>query len=166
MMAKMTVGNGITEYIALFGNLEFSTSLIIGKSIYEGAKIVADAIREEIKSLPVVPDDAEERKSQRGKKRNPTQTEIDGMLEGLGIAKMQNDSGFYNVKIGMDGYNANVTEEYPNGKPNAMIARSIESGTSFMRKNAFITRAVRKTRKQAENAMKDEVDKQINKIMK
>jgi hypothetical protein len=165
-MAKMTVGNGITDYLAQLGNLEFSTSAVIGKSVYQGAKIVADGIREEIKSLPVVPDDSEERRSQRGTKRNPTQTEIDGLLDGLGVAKMRNDSGFHNVKIGMDGYNANVTEKYPKGKPNAMIARSIESGTTFMRKNAFITRAVRKTRKQAENAMQEEVDKQINKIMK
>lgn len=160
-MAKWTVGKGLTDYIALLGDLEFKTPVIIGLSIYEGAKIVADHIRENIEEMDVAPD-----KSTKEGRRLPIRAERDGMLAGLGIAKMQQDGGFYNVKIGMDGYNSDVTAKYPKGKPNALIARSIESGTTFMQKNPFISDAVRKSRKRAEAAMRDECDKQIRIAMK
>lgn len=158
-MAKFTVGKGLDEYISLLGNLEFKTPAVIGKSIYQGAKIVADQVRSNIEALPV-----SEKSGGQGR-RNPTQVEKAGMLEGLGIATMQNDGGYYNVKIGMDGYNSDITDKYPKGKPNAMVARSVESGTTFIRRNPFISRAVSATRAAAENAMREEVDKQITEIM-
>lgn len=148
-MAKWIVGKGLDDYIALLGNLEFKSEAVCGLAIYDGAKIVADAIHSEIAALPTSPN-----KSNRHGKRNPTQVEKDGMLAGLGIAKKQISGSFINVKIGMDGYNGDVTEQYPNGKPNVMVARSIESGTTFMKKNPFISRAVNRTKAQAEEAMK------------
>lgn len=160
-MAKFTVGKGLDDYIALLGNLEFKSEEIVGHSIYEGAKIVADEIRANIESLPVSAN-----KSGRSGRRNPTQVEKDGLLDGLGVAKMRNDNGNFNVKIGMDGYNADITAKYPKGKPNAMVARSIESGTYFMNRNPFISRAVRSAKAAAEEAMKAEIDKQIAKTMK
>jgi len=160
-MAKWTVGKGLDDYIARLGNLEYKAPGVCGMAIYQGAKIVADKIRSNIEALPVA-----ESKSTKGGRRNPTQAEKDGLLEGLGVAKKQTDGSFINVKIGMDGYNSDVTAKYPNGKPNAMIARSIESGTTFMNRIPFISRAVSSTKAAAEAAMKDEVDKQIAKIMK
>ena len=44
-MAKFQVGKGLDEYIANLGNLEFRTPEIVGKAIFDGAKIVADQIR-------------------------------------------------------------------------------------------------------------------------
>ncbi len=158
-MAKWTVGKGLDEYISLLGNLEFKSPAIIGKSTYQGAKIVADQIHANIQGLPTG--------TKREKiPRNPTEEEKAGMLEGLGIAKHRVDGSFYNVKIGMDGYNNDRTEKYPNGKPNAMIASSIESGSTVMRRNPFISRAVNTTKAAAEAAMAAEVDKQIKQIMK
>jgi HK97 gp10 family phage protein len=159
-MAKMTIGKGMDEYLAKLGNLEFAAPGLVGQAIYEGAKVVADQIRANIEALPTV-------KNKRvATPRDPTQVEIDGMLAGLGIAKKKNDSGYINVKIGMDGYNTDVTEKYPRGKPNAMIARSIESGSTVMKQNKFITRAVNKTKKEAEAAMKKVIEEGIEKIMK
>lgn len=159
-MAKFQVGKGIDDYIAQLGNLEFKAPGVCGMAIYQGAKIVADQIKANIEALPV-----SDNKGGNQGRRNPTQTEKDGLIKGLGIAKKQNDGGYINVKIGMDGYNADVTEKYPKGKPNAMVARSIESGTTFMRRIPFISNGVRAAKAQAEAAMKDEVDKQISQIM-
>lgn len=159
-MAKFQVGKGLDEYIATLGNLEFKAPQAIGKAIYKGADIVADQVRKNIEALPV-----SESKSGSQGRRNPTQVEKDGLLAGLGIAKKQNDGGYINVKIGMDGYNADVTEKYPKGKPNAMIARSVESGTTFMRRNPFISKAVRTSKVAAEAAMAAELDNQISQIM-
>lgn len=157
-MAKMTIGKGLDEYLSKIGNLEHMSPKIIGFATYEGAKVVADQIRANIQALPTST-------SGGGGRRNPTQVEKAGLLEGLGVAKHQVDGSFYNVKIGMDGYNAHVTERYPQGHPNAMVARSIEAGTSFMNRIPFISRAVSQTRAAAEDAMREEVDKQIKETM-
>ena len=47
-----------------------------------------------------------------------------------------------------------------------MVARSIESGTSWMKKNPFVRRAVAATRKRAIDYMKRTIDKGVEKIMK
>ena len=44
-MAKWTVGNGITEYIAQLQALDKSAEEQIGAAVYQGAKIVADESR-------------------------------------------------------------------------------------------------------------------------
>jgi len=157
-MARLTVGKGVDDYIASLDDLKYRVPEISGRAIYQGADVVADQIRANIQALPV------QQGRSRGR-RDPTQEEKDGLLEGLGIAKKRTENGNINVKIGMDGYNSDVTEKYPNGKPNAMIARSIESGTTFINRHPFISNAVRMSKSEAEEAMAAEVDKQLEEIM-
>lgn len=159
-MARMTIGTGVDEYIASLDKLKYKVPEIAGKAIYQGAAIVADQIRANIEALPT-----EEKNSRNRGRREPTQAEKAGLLEGLGVAKKRTENGNVNVKIGMDGYNSDVTEKYPKGKPNAMIARSIESGTSFTVRHPFISSAVRAKKEAAEEAMRAEVDKQLEEIM-
>jgi len=136
-MAKLTV-KGLDKYITDLQALADATDEEIGKAIYAGANIVANAARSGIQGLPV------------GK--NPIRGEITaeqkaGLLEGLGIASMQLKGTELNVKLGMDGYNSK-------GQPNSMILRSIEAGTSWGRPaNPVVKKAVNSTRKQAEQAM-------------
>ena len=158
-MAKWQIGKGLDEYIAQLGNLEFMSPAIAGMAIYDGAKIVADAVRSEIQGLPTTTD-------KHHIPRDPTQVEKDGLLNGLGIARKQTDGTFINVKIGMDGYNTHKTKKYPQGHPNAMVARSIESGSTVMKRNPFVSRAIRSSQAAAEAAMQQRVDEEITKVMK
>lgn len=160
-MAKMTIGKGVDEYIASLDKLKFGVPKIAGRAIYQGADVVADKIRANIEALPT-----EERKGAGRGRRNPTPEEKQGLLDGLGIARKRTENGNINVKIGMDGYNADVTDKYPKGHPNAMVARSIESGTSFTIRHPFISSAVRLSKAAAEEAMRAEVDKQVEEIMR
>lgn len=167
-MAKMTIGVGIEQYLAQLKNLEFESPHIAGKAVYEGAKIVADALKQEIEALPV---EESRKRSGDDMAHGVTMAQKKGLRfkndgGGTGIAKMRADGSFYNVKIGFHGYNGTATKKYPNGQPNAMIARSVESGTSFRRKNPFISRAVRKSRAAAEKKMAQVVDEEVKKIMK
>lgn len=159
-MAKFTVGKGLNEYLEQLGNLEYQADGMAGQAIFEGAKIVADKIHANIASLPV-----QNGPVKNGVRRDPTQVEIDGMLAGLGIAKKQVDGGFINVKIGMDGYNAHVTDKYPKGHANAMVARTINAGSTWMNRHPFIDDAVRATKKQAEEAMKEKIEESIKETM-
>ncbi len=152
-MAKMTV-KGLEKYISDLTQIDNATDEEIGKAIFAGAAIVADAARSGIQSIPV------------GK--NPVRGEITpeqkaGLLEGLGIASMQVSGSTLNVKIGMDGYNSK-------GQPNSMILRSVEAGTSWKNgrgrpANPVVRKAVSKTRNQAVQAMVKTFDENIAKKM-
>lgn len=163
-MAKLIVGTGIDTYLSQLTNLEFQSPHIAGKAVFEGAKIVTDAVRSGIEGLPVQ-DTNYKGKARPIMVRGVTSLQKEGLLEGLGIATMRCEGSFWNVKVGMDGYNSNKTKNYPNGQPNAMIARSIESGTSFRQKSPFIAPAVRKTKAAAEAKMAQVCDEEISKIM-
>ena len=71
-----------------------------------------------------------------------------------------------NVKIGFDGYNRVITKKWPLGQPNQMVARSVESGTTWMKKNPFVKRGASKSRRKALEMMRKSVQKSIEKIMK
>lgn len=161
-MAKFKVGNGIDKYVANLEELSNASDLMIQRAAFEGAAIVTDAVRTNIQHLPT-------RRGghyTRNKANGITETQKAGLLNGLGIAPFRNDNGYIHVKVGMDGYNGNVSKKYPKGQPNAMIARSVEAGTSFLQKHPFIAPAVRSTRAQAERAMAEAFDKECEKLFK
>ena len=89
-----------------------------------------------------------------------------GLLDGFGISRMKDDGGFVNVKLGFDGYNSTRTEKYPRGQPNVLIARSVNSGTTFRKKTKFVDKAVNSAKKAAEAAMDAACSREIEKIMK
>jgi hypothetical protein len=157
-MARFTVGHGIDNYIADLEKLLVDEEEIIGRSIFEGAKIVTDAVRSEIEGIPTREYDASSDTIS-----GITDKQKAGLQEGLGIASMRRDGSFINVKVGMDGYNSIRTRKYPKGQPNALIARALCTGTSFRVRNDFIGRAVRSTRSAAEAAMKKQCDEEIKK---
>lgn len=160
-MAKITF-TGLEHYMAQLEALEQNSEGIAKQALYEGAKIAADEMRKSIDAIPV--------QEEWGTKASPAKgikaEQKKGLQEGMGISPMRNDNGFINVHIGFHGYNSIKTMAYPKGQPNAMIARSVESGTSFLRKTPFVARAVRKTKKLAEARMKEVFESEIEKIMK
>lgn len=160
LMAKFAVGKGLDDYIKQLGDLEYRADGLAGRAIYEGAKVVADKIRANIEALPV-----QTGSPKRGEKRDPTQVEKDGMLAGLGVAKKQVSDGFINVKIGMDGYNEHVTQKYPKGHPNSMIARTINAGSTWMNRHPVITQAVTSQKKAVEEKMREIIEDGINETM-
>lgn len=156
-MATM-VFKGINDYIAQLQKLGNDTDEIIGKAVYQGAAIVADAIKAEINALPI--------DKGYGTFDNPcigvNAIQKKGLTEGFGISKMQNERGYINVKLGFAGYNGLKTKKYPNGQPNALIARAVVSGTSFRRPNQFIDRAQKSVKAAAEEKMRIVIDEEIN----
>lgn len=160
-MAKITF-TGLEHYMAKLEALEKNSEGIAKQALYEGAKIAADEMRNSVDDIPV--------QEKWGTKANPAKgikaEQKKGLQEGLGISTMRNDDGFINVHIGFHGYNSIKTKRYPSGQPNAMIARSLESGTSFLRKTPFVAKAVRKTKTKAEAKMKEVFESEIEKIMK
>lgn len=177
MKLSIEVGKGIEKYIQRLEQFEEASDGILKATIYPGAKIIADELRKAVESLPEIKTNPKETKSKgtprpkdtRKRDRRPkpagvTKVEKEGLLDGLGIAKMRfDDSDILNAKIGMDGYNKHVTPKWPKGHPNIMIARSVEHGTSFRQKTPFIEPTARKYKDIAEQKMAHAFDNEVQK---
>ena len=161
-MAKITFP-GLNDYELMISKLSKGVDDIAGKAIYAGAGIVADAIKENIKGLPIVRGYGTEKDPLPGGVTAPQKA---GLIDGLGISPMQSDAGYLNVKIGFDGYNATKTEKYPQGQPNQLVARGVESGTSWKQKKPFIRTAINASKSRAEAEMARILDEEIEKITK
>ena len=164
-MGKITV-NGLEEYSLMLSRLSEKTEGIAGKALYAGADIVADKVRENIRALPSVPDIDGIKAWKAGAPAPITVKEKLGLLESLGIATMQYNGGVYDVKVYFDGYNDVKTKTYPNGQPNALIARSIESGSSISPAHPFMRPAANAVRKQAQKKMGEVIEEEIEKLQK
>lgn len=134
------------------------TEQAIGKGIYAGADILADSIKSSIQSIRTSGPSRWEKKRREKQKQ--------GLLDSFGIAPMQKDKGYYNVKLGFDGYNDVKSRKHPNGQPNAMIARMYNSGTSVLSKQAFFERGVRSARNLAKSKATEVIEKEIEKLIK
>lgn len=159
-MARISF-SGIEAYSAKLAQLSaMAEEQVLGAAVYDGAAIMADAVREELEAVPV--DDTHDNQTM---KDGPDQKTKDALLKGLGVTPIRTDAGFINVKIGFDGYDGVKTKKYPQGRPIPMLARAVLSGTSFMQANPFVKEALRKCRKQAREAMAKRVEDEIEKIM-
>ena len=161
-MAKIQFKNG-GDYLLRLETLEgLAKQNLLGSVVYDGAAVVADIVRKEIQTLP------EDNRwgTQDNPIAGPSAYQKKGLEDSFGISTLRNDNGFVNVKLGFDGYNGLKTKRWPNGQPNQMIARSVERGTSWMKANPFMKRALRKARKQALEVMDSKLQIEIQKIMK
>ena len=166
-MAKITFP-GLEVYERKLSRLEDMQEVrrIAGRAAYEGAKLIADEIRNNIHKLPAHDDKAG---LYAYVLKNPaplTRTAKQGLLDGLGIAPLTDDKGYLNVKIGFDGYNKLKTERFPKGQPNVLIARALESGSSVTEKHPFVRPAIQSKREDAQRKMAQVVDEEIEQRMK
>ena len=155
-MAKNIKTDGLDAYIDLLSSLSNQTEInnMCKGAIYDGADIVADTIRQEIKS------------SGGGKdpKHGMTDKDKEDLLEGLGISKMEATAQDVNVKVGFNGYSSkNTWRDSRTGKvgkrPISMVARTVLKGTSWHARDNFIGRAVRKAQDKSIKAMDDALQK-------
>ena len=160
-MATMKFKDG-ADYLLRLEHLEAAAKTdLLGNVVYDGAKVVADIVKEEISGLPV----DNRRGTEETPAGGPSQYQKKGLEKSFGIAPIRNDNGFVNVKLGFDGYNGLKTRRWPQGQPNQMVARSVERGTSWMKANPFMKRALQKARKRAQEAMASRLQREIQKIM-
>ena len=162
-MPKWIVGKGLDNYIAYLQRMNLLTEEIIGEAVYDMAKVVADSVRANIEALPTVSNAANIATYRQGLSRL-SDPEKQGLLDGFGVSAMQNEGGYLNVKLGFDGYNSVKTKKYPQGQPNALIARVTNSGSSYRQKTRFLDKAVAATQKQAETAAQAKIDEKIKAI--
>ena len=154
----------LRDYELMLGKIRDASKDICGAAIYEGAKIIADEVKNNLNSLNVTTDELAMLKAKKGEPTYITQRAKEGLIKSFGVTPMsQDDSGIYNVKLGFDGYNDVKTKKWPKGQPNQLIARACEAGSSAMIKQPFFREAVQKTKKKAESRMAEVLDEKIKK---
>lgn len=137
------------EYALRLSRLGKNGKDIAKKAIYKGAGMMTDKIRDNIDTIQSVHDYQKQ-----------------DLKDSLGITSIEQDNkGIWNAKIGFDGYGSVPTKKYPKGLPNQLLARAVESGTSFRQKTPFVRRAVTSTRRKVMKIMQGEIDKETEKIM-
>lgn len=154
---------GLSEYTRQLEELEAQAKPIIRKCVYEGATIVADAVKGAIGQIPTRSN--REFGSESHMLQGLTAAQKAGLAESFGITKMRDSNFSQDVKLGFDGYNQVKTKKYPQGEPNQLIARSIESGTSFLQPCHFMSKAINASRAACLAKMESTCDSEIEKIM-
>ncbi|MEL7610601.1 MAG: hypothetical protein AAGU74_14000 [Bacillota bacterium] len=145
-MARMTF-KASDEYALKLSRFAAGSDEIAKKAIYAGAKIVADKIKATLEGVPT-----EKFRYLRGGDQfgGLTRTQKADLLASFGITPITRDeNGDWNAKIGFDGYGSKSTNKYPQGIPNQLLARAVESGSSVRHKHPFVRPAVNATKQAA-----------------
>lgn len=156
-MARISF-EGLDDFVKLCEVTFRTTKKIVGKSIYPGAAIMMRAAEQA--TANIITDSSHTK----GMRRGPSEKQKQGLIESLGIAPMRVDDWGYNVKIGFDGYNGLPSKRNPKGQANIVIARSVESGTSFMYPQHFMQRAEERVRSQVEDAIERQFYEEVKAI--
>lgn len=152
---------GLDEYIKQIEQVNYNSEKYLKKALHEGAGLMADGMKQAIESLPTQDGNVE------GIRTGIRSVQKQGLVQSFGISKMREEGmNEFNVKLGFDGRNALKSKKYPQGQSNAMIARQVESGTSWMRKNAFVSRTQRAYKAKVEERMRIVLDEEIKKLVK
>lgn len=156
-MPKMWV-EGLEGLGVTFGDLTQDVENALKAAIYDGAHELFTEVQRQIQALPEGDD--------KSKHRDITAKQKQGLLSGLYGSKITVENGNVYEYISFEGYNDVRTEQYPHGQPNIMIARSVESGASYMNKRLFMTKAKNAARPRALAATKNTFEREISKLNK
>lgn len=169
-VARIT-SKGIEKYMKQLQELNGDTDDVCKAGVFAGAKVMGDKIKAAIDTIPIrTPPPGKEQfhanKAAGEFLEGLTPEQAEDLKKGFGIAAFNHENYAWNTKIGFNGYNRIKTKAHPDGQPNAMIARSLESGTSIRIRTPFVEPTVKSGRKETEQAMEDAVSKKVSEIMK
>ena len=144
---------------AVLAELEAATNIepICEEALYMGANMLADYMRSQLLSLKTTEE------NYRSDRRYCYKKEKELLLNEMGYTPVSFWAENYNVKIGFDGYGY-PTPKYPNGIPTQMLANTVNRGNSFMIPQPFITRTLRKGRKDVIEALKQFFDRELARV--
>lgn len=150
--------SGLEDLGAILEHMDADTEAVLKMAVYDGAHQVFEEVKRQVQNLPT--------SDQQGKHRDITPAQKQGLIAGLYGSKIQTENDEVCTYIGFTGYNSVRTKKYPNGQPNIMIARSVESGATYMNKRPFISKAKTAARAKALDAMRQTFEREMEKLTK
>ena len=160
-MAMTINTEGLDQVGRMLAELANRAQDVAAGALYDGAGIVADALNNGIKSIQTEPF----KYAARGQTRLPSPQEKAALERKVGIAKFRKNGSEVDTLIGIS-YNSGYTQISGKQKSVAVIARSINSGTSFMKKQPVFRQAKNKSQSAAKAAIVSKIEKMFDEIIK
>ena len=159
-MAKV-ITSGFDDLIKELNDIADHSDEICSKALYKGAGLMADRLKASIDGLST-----EDQRKKRS--RNLLPYEKEALQKGLSIFKFKHDKSrdYVQTSITFTGRVDHHTERYPEGLPVIVLARSINSGTTFRRANRYFPTTVRKNAQAVEKEMADTTERELKKFIK
>lgn len=147
---------GLEEYTRKIERLSnvFVLDDIIEKALHKGADVVADKTRANLMGIPV-----DNRRYVEGQRNGLLQVQKNGLLNSFGISEIQKKRIVTNIKTGVDKGTNKI------GQPNVTIARRLESGTSYMKKNPVFKSATKSAKSECLQVISETVKEGLDRIM-
>lgn len=143
---------GLDDLVRTLNRIDKDCEKAIDEALESGAAVIADAVRASFNALP--------KSDEWGTSQRPrstfTQREINILDQSFGISRPMNYRGGRDVKIGFGGY--------IDGKPAVLVARSINSGTSFSAKTHFFENATNRSKTAAKKIVRDVLQSRIDRL--
>ena len=149
-MAMTVSTSGIENLEKMLQRLGDKAPDVAAAALYDGADVIADAYTRAAGSIKAKKRQHNEPDGQDpSKARYPTPAEKE-VLKKIGVSRFHKDADSVNTIVGpADGY----VEINGRRKAIRLIARSVNSGTSFMKKQPVFRQAVSRNRKAAKDKM-------------
>lgn len=151
--------DSVDKLINRLNKFDSESGKMCKEALFDGAAVVADRIKSGIDSIPI--QETDKGKAPWGTSGHPltgiTSVQKSGLMDGFGVSRFRDEGGSITTSIGFDGYNSD-------GKPNVVIARAVESGSSFRRKHPFVRPAMNAVKGNAEEAMKKKILEKVKEI--
>jgi len=160
-MPKLNV-KGLEDWSTTLQMLGSKGASVAKAACYDGAAVLADALRQEIQNLPEQSGYMPE--GQRRRVVKPTEKQA--LLDGMGVTRMEEKNGTVTVRVGFTGYSKLRTKRYPEGLPTPIIAASVAGGSKVREKNDFVRRAGKRAEEAAKAAMAAGAAECIEKYLK
>ena len=157
--------NGLDELNRILAELGANANKVAAMSLYEGAAVVADAFTRGANAIVTEPFNYVARPEMTGTMRYPSPAEKAAVVGKSGIAKFKESGSEIDTVVGITG-NAGYAEVGGERKPVLLIARSINTGTSFMHKQPVFRKAVTQSKSAARAAIVAKADEKFNEIIK
>ena len=147
---------GMEELIARMEELPKRGRDVAALGLYEGAKIVADAVSSAVQGIAT-----EEFRYKKFGTRLPSPEEKAIVMSARkGVAKFKKTRSYVNTSVGMQ--NAGYGNLNGKTKPVPLIANAINSGTSFMKPQPFFRGAVEKSAGAAAAAIESGIESRLD----
>ena len=153
--------DGMREVAEMLDKLDKEAPRVASQALFEGAGIMADTLKAAAEGIRTAPF----RFARDGQTRLPSPEEKAIVLAASpGIAKFHKNGAEVDTSIGYR--NAGYATLNGKMKPIPKIVNAINSGTSFMPKQAFVRKAATSGGKKALQAMQDSMEKAFDEMTK
>ena len=164
-MGLTTNTQGLTEVANMLNQLEEKAQDVASGALFDGAGVVADAYKAAIGGIATEKFHYLAKPELVGKKRKPSPEEKAALIGKSGIAHFHKNGSEVDTLIGITG-SAGYVNIGGKQKPVRMIARAINSGTSFMDKQPFARKAKSQSQGAAKAAIVAKAEEMLQELIK